>query len=209
MSSFQEARILKSFEATSISPLNPDVILQRFATEQDSYKSSTSGYSGEDWRKIERLVRSTVDDQSSRQARKLSSSLHHISVQNELLHNEIKGLRKALLIKKKHTKKSKPLDLQQRQEYHGGAVFWSPRKIREARVRQSIKEQEEKEQQLQKAETAELKKAAKLYKEKIAQEKRVAREAAKVAREEERAKKAAERARKKEARNTAKAIKST
>jgi len=209
ISSFQETRILKAFEATGVSPFNPEVILQRFAIEQDSHESSTSGYSGEDWRKIERLVRSTVEDQSSREAKKLSSSLHHLSVQNELLHNEIKGLKKALSIKKKHKKKSKPLDLQQRQEYHGGAVFWSPRKVREARVRQSIKEREEKEQQLQKAETAELRKAAKLYKEKIAQEKRVAREAAKVAREEERAEKAAERARKKEACNTAKAIKST
>ncbi|KAK1918658.1 hypothetical protein P3342_001707 [Pyrenophora teres f. teres] len=31
-------------------------------------------------------------------------------------------------------KQSYKLDLQQRQEYHGGAVFWSPRKIREARA---------------------------------------------------------------------------
>ena len=88
-------------------------------------------------------------------------------MQNELLQHEIKGLKEALAVKKKHKKRGKPLDLQQRKEYHGGAVFWSPRKVREARVRQSVKEQEEKEQQLQKAETAELKKAAKLYKEKI------------------------------------------
>ncbi|KAF1969453.1 hypothetical protein BU23DRAFT_582664 [Bimuria novae-zelandiae CBS 107.79] len=52
---------------------------------------------------------------------------------------------------------------------------------------------------LVRAVTAELRKAAKLYKEKIAEEKRVGREAAKVAREKERAKKAAERARQKEA----------
>src|SRR3954468_3905912 len=110
MNSFQETTILKSFKATGISPFNPKVILQRFAIEQDSHKSSTSEYNGEDWRKIERLVRSTVEDQSSREARKLSSSLHHISVQNKLLHSKIKGLRKALSIKKKHEKKSKPLD---------------------------------------------------------------------------------------------------
>jgi len=209
ISTFQAELILKSFKATSVSPFNPEVILKRFTTEQDSRErstSSTSAFSGEDWRRIERLVRSTVEDQSSKEARKLRSSLHHISVQNELLHNEVRGLRKALSIKKKHKKKGKPLDLQQRQEYHGGAVFWSPRKVREARARQSVKVQEEKEQQLQKDETAELRKAAKLYKEKIAEEKRVAREAAKVAREKEKAEKAAERARKKEARNAAKAL---
>jgi hypothetical protein len=72
-----------------------------------------------------------------------------------------------------------------------------------------MKEQEEKERQLQKAETAELRKAAKLCKERIAEEKRVAQEAAKVAREKERAEMAAERARQKEAYNAEKAPRST
>ncbi|KAF1971333.1 hypothetical protein BU23DRAFT_471486, partial [Bimuria novae-zelandiae CBS 107.79] len=53
-----------------------------------------------------------------------------------------------------------------------------------------------------------LRKAAKLCKKKIIEEKRVAREAAKVAREKERAEKAAERAREKEARDAAKALQS-
>lgn len=213
ISSFQEEIILKSFEATSISPFNPEVILKRFTkTTQDkqgSRESSTSVLSGSDWRKLDRLVRSVVEGQSSKNAQKLSHSFHHISVQNELLRYEINGLKEALLAKEKYKKKSKPLDLQQRQEYHGGAVFWSPRKVREARVRQSMKEQEEKERQLQKAETAELRKAAKLCKERIAEEKRVAQEAAKVAREKERAEMAAERARQKEAYNAEKAPRST
>ncbi|KAF1971115.1 hypothetical protein BU23DRAFT_581706 [Bimuria novae-zelandiae CBS 107.79] len=106
-------------------------------------------------RALHRLVRAVVENQASKDAQKLSRSLHHIL--------------EALLVKKKHKKK----------EYHGGAVLWSPRKVREARVRQSVKEQEEKEQKLRKAEIAELRKAAKLYKEKIAEEKRVGREAAK------------------------------
>lgn len=212
-SSFQEKTILKSFEATSISPFNPEVILKRFAKptqdKQESRESSTSVLSGSDWRKLDRLVRAAVENQGSKDAQKLSRSLHHISVQNELLRLEINGLKEALLVKKKHRKKGKRLDLQQRQEYHGGAVLWSPRKVREARVRQSVKEQEEKEQKLQKAETAELRKAAKLYKEKIAEEKRVAREEAKKEKEKEKAKKAAERARQKEACNAAKALQST
>ncbi|KAF1994962.1 hypothetical protein P154DRAFT_557002 [Amniculicola lignicola CBS 123094] len=54
--------------------------------------------------------------------------------------------------------------------------------------------------------TAELRKAAKLYKEKIQQEKHTAREAAKEAREKERAKKAAQRAAQKSARNAEKAL---
>ncbi|KAF2831230.1 hypothetical protein CC86DRAFT_430967 [Ophiobolus disseminans] len=58
---------------------------------------------------------------------------------------------------------------------------------------------------LAKANRKELRLAAKLYKEQIAKEKRVAREEAKVVREEAKAKKAAERAAKIEAQNTKKA----
>ena len=189
------------------------MILKRFrkTTQNDnqgSRESSKSVLSGDNWREIDRLVRAT-EQQSRKDAQKLIRSLHHISAKVQLLHHENANLREALATKKKYKKKGKSLDLQQRQEYHGGAVFWSPRKVREARVRQSVKEQEEREQKLQKAERAELRKAAKLHKEKIAEEKRVAREAAKVAREKERAEKAAERARKKEARNAVKAPQST
>ena len=211
-SSLKETTVLSSFEATGISPLNADVILNRFIystpDEQDSRESSTSVLSASDWRKMDRLIRLAVKDRATDEAKKLSRSLHSLQVQNELLHHENNGLREALVTKKKHKKRGKPLDLQQREEYHGGAVFWSPRKVREARARQTVREREEKELQLQKAESAELKRVAKLYKEKIAGERRVAREAAKVARDEEKAEKAeqvAERARQREAQNAAKA----
>ncbi|KAF1963960.1 hypothetical protein BU23DRAFT_585807 [Bimuria novae-zelandiae CBS 107.79] len=154
-------RMWEKKEATSILPFNLEVILKRFAKttqdEQESRESSTSVLSGFDWRKLDRLVRAVVENQASKDAQKLSRLLYHIL--------------EALLVKKKHKKK----------EYHGGAVLWSPRKVREAR-----------EQKLRKAEIAELRKAAKLYKEKIAEEKRVGREAAK-----------------KEARDAAKALQST
>jgi hypothetical protein len=118
VASFKEETILKSFAATGISPFEPEVILKRFTKTsldtQESRESSSSVLSGEDWRKMERLVRSTVKDQSSKDAQKLSRSLHHISVQNELLQHEVNGLKEALLVKKKHMKKGKPLDLQQR-----------------------------------------------------------------------------------------------
>jgi hypothetical protein len=62
-------------------------------------------------------------------SKKLSTLLHHLANQNELLTDKNEGLREALTTKKKHNKMGKVLDLQQRQEYHGGAVFWSPRKM--------------------------------------------------------------------------------
>ncbi|KAL7772888.1 hypothetical protein CFE70_002851 [Pyrenophora teres f. teres 0-1] len=38
-----------------------------------------------------------------------------------------------------------------RQEYYGGAVYWSPRKLREARAREAVRERDEAEEKLQKA----------------------------------------------------------
>jgi hypothetical protein len=73
-------------------------------------------------------------------------------------------LKAALTSKKKHNKRRKPLDLQQREEYHSRATFWSPGKIREAQARRAVIEREEHERQLQKANNKELKAAAKLYK---------------------------------------------
>ena len=204
--SFKESIILTSFKSTGISPPNPTPILDRFAHDQDLGHSSSSGLSDHDWRKMDRLVRSAVKDQGSQDTKKLRQSLHHLSVQNELLKHEIEGIKQVLSTKQKRRKKGKTLDLQQREEYHGGAVFWSPRKVREARTRQLIREREEKDQQLQKADRAELKKSAKLYKEKIQQEKRIAREVAKKEKEKEKAEKAAQRAAQKSAYDAEKAL---
>jgi hypothetical protein len=79
---------------------------------------------------------------ADKEARKLSTSLHQLQVANELLRYENEGLKEALVIKRKRSKRGKPLDLQQRKEYHDGAIFWSPSKVREARFRESVKQQE-------------------------------------------------------------------
>jgi hypothetical protein len=153
--SFREELILKAFEATGIWPTNREVILKRFTKStpepRGSRESSTSVLSQEDWLKLQTLVRSQVNNPSSIEARKIQRSLHHLTVKVDLLNTEVQGLRKAVLSSKKHKKKSKTLDLQQRKEYHGGAVFWSPSKIREAQFRERVRKQEEEEQQLEKA----------------------------------------------------------
>jgi hypothetical protein len=64
-----------------------------------------------------------VKDQSDKNVKKLCQSLHHISVQNSILHGEIRGLRDSLLVKKRLQKKSVTLQLSKPQEYHGEAVF--------------------------------------------------------------------------------------
>lgn len=109
--SFKESTILSSFKSTGISPPDSTPILDRFAYDQDSGHSSSSGLSDHDWRKMDRLVRSAVKDQSSQDTKKLRQSLYHLSVQNELLKDEIDGIKQVLSTKQKRRKKGKALDL--------------------------------------------------------------------------------------------------
>ncbi|KAI1683457.1 DUF4670 multi-domain protein [Pyrenophora tritici-repentis] len=139
------------------------------------------------------------------EARKLRLSVHHLSVQYELLKHKNEGLKEALQHKKKHRKKGKALNLQQRQEYHGGSVFWSPRKLREARAREAVRERDETEEKLQKLRSKKQREEARLQRQDELEERRVERQRLKEMRELERAEKAAERARQKE-RDAAKAI---
>jgi hypothetical protein len=189
--------ILRAFEATGISPLDPTTILKRFdqakPPEQGSRESSTSVLSASDWRKIDRLLRAVVDTGGGDKAKKLSRTVHSISIQKQLVEHENKGLREALQAIKKRSKRGKPLPLNQPTEYHGGAVFWSPHSVQRARDRQHQKEAEEQQLQLQKSEQAEARQASRQLKIRLLQERRVARAAARDARAKQRADEAAER----------------
>ena len=196
ITSFTSENILKSFEATGVVPPNADAVLKRFRnTTSDGDKGPESEPKGNksSWIQLRKLFDATVKDKTDKSTKELSAAIHSLQTHNDILNTESEDLRQALALKKKHKKKSKPLDLQQRKEYHGGAVFWSPSKLREAQARERVKQQEEEAEKLQKAQTRELKAAAALYKKKMAEEAKALREIAKKARAEER-KKAAEEA---------------
>jgi hypothetical protein len=164
---FKKETVFKSFAATGIWPLDAEVIIKHFCKTAPQQAQSTFSLTPNDWHEIEHLVRTAVKDTTAGDAKQLSLTLHHLQVQNELLNHENHGLCKALSSKKKHSKKSKALDLQQRQEYHGGAIFWSPCKLREAQVQEEVKQHIYNKEQLQKAETKKLKEAAALYTKKM------------------------------------------
>jgi hypothetical protein len=215
---FTESLIKQAFRTTGISPVDANVILQRFrhTTPEDleSVSSGSSAYSAKDWLRACSTLRAEVKDPHSGGARKQGQTIHHLSSQIELLQNELTGVRQKLHQKKKRQKQpAKQLDLQQHQEYHGGAMMWSPRAFREARARMAVAEQQRQEEELKKAEIKELAAANKLYKQKIAEEKRVVRIREKEERDQVRAKKAkeaaerqAERKHQKQARDAQKAI---
>ncbi|KAH6234950.1 hypothetical protein HBI42_020280 [Parastagonospora nodorum] len=206
ISSFTESLILKAFEATGIWPMDANVILRRFGSTPEAERISSSGLSGHDWRKLDRLVRAAVNDSHQYEARELRSSVHHLSVQHELLKHENERLKEALQHEKEHEKNVKALDLQQREEYHGGAVHCAPRKLREARAREAIRERDEMEEKLEQARTKKQREEARLQRQVELEEKRVERQRLKETRELERTEKVAERARKGEAQHQKKAI---
>ncbi|KAF7569911.1 hypothetical protein PtrM4_123260 [Pyrenophora tritici-repentis] len=204
---FRPQTITKSFEAIGIHPPNAEVILKRFAKAgYNSDESSSSCLSGDDWLKLESIIRRTVKDQSNKDVKKLRRSLHHISAQASLLRGEVKGLRAAMGIKKRREKKSYTLQLNKPHEYHGGAVFWSPKKVRQARDDEAARQQQQQLEKAQKAEARYLKEQSRLYKLQEAEQKHVEKERLKEVREKERAAEKAEKERRKAARDSQKAI---
>jgi hypothetical protein len=120
---------------------------------------------------------------------------------------EIDGLQATIHSRKKYKPKGKALDLQQREEYHSRAVFWSLRKVKEARWREHVREEEERQGKLQKARAKQQKDEAKLLHQVQLEERRMERQKLKEVREKEKAEKLLERQRQKEKRDTDKAIK--
>jgi uncharacterized protein YigA (DUF484 family) len=98
---------------------------------------------GSDWHHMEHLVQAAVSDHTADELRKLSSTLHSLAVQNELLQEENNGLQEALEDKKKRKDYSKRLDLQRKDLYYSGATFWFPRKICQAQACEVEKQQQE------------------------------------------------------------------
>jgi hypothetical protein len=187
--------ILKSFQATGVWPMDAEVILKRFnatTLEQDEDLELQQVGDGNSWNDLRKVLDAAVADKAKAESKQLAGALHSLQVQNELLHHENDGLRAALTTKRKHQKKSKRLDLQQREEYYGGAVLWSPRKIWEARVREQVNRGLEEEAQLQKSHRKELKTAAALHKKLEAEEAKAQRKLERERKAEERKAKAAE-----------------
>lgn len=201
--------IKKAFTATGIWPPDPTPVLKKFtpATPEvsSSDEDSTSPISESDWLKIYSLIRQISKGERSRQVRRLQKTLHRLVVENKLLRDEIRGLIEELRSRGKK-RKSYPLKHQENIDTppHRGPVFWSPRKIRQARERWVEEQQRLDQEKLRKAKIKDLREQARLYKLKVTQEKRAAREAAKERRMKEKAEKAAERDRKKAERDAKK-----
>jgi hypothetical protein len=183
---FTPSNITTSFEATGIWPMDPSRVTEKFKYTSPSPKdlSPTS------WKRVEQLLQQTVKDTSDQVVRRLEASFHRASTETKLLRHENEGLRASLATKNKRRRHGKRLPLTASEKPGGGATFWSPKKVGEARAKQAEMEAKQQAEELKNVKMRELRAANKLYQKKIAEEKPVARERAKVVREKERAEKA-------------------
>jgi hypothetical protein len=217
VSSFTAKNIFSSFKATGVYPFNPDVILDRFTTNDSDTSSNASEetptYGGEAWQELNTVMKRALSGASEKDVSIVRQSLHHMAIQNTLLQSENEGLLDALTVKRRREAKGKSLDLLQHYEYWGPAMMWTPRSFREAKTRMRLARERREAEEKEKADKKELAKANKLYNEKVARQKRDARAREKEERDRLKAKKAkevaerkAERERQRQARDSQKAI---
>jgi hypothetical protein len=120
------SNILKAFEATGVSPDDPEVILKRFkattSAQREALQIGEPG-DGDSYNDLRKLFNAAVPDKLKVKAKQLSTLLHSLQVNNELVHHENWKLKDAVTTKQKYKKKSTPLQLQQPEKFRSRATF--------------------------------------------------------------------------------------
>jgi hypothetical protein len=141
-STFSPSLVLKAFEATGLSPLNPDVILERFEPDSSDGGSDSSGSQLISWNQLNRRFREVVKDENDRRTQHLRLAFHHLYCFAEINQHQVNELEQALATKKKRRKPGKALRDPDSDRESGGAKWWSPRSI-QRQILQIEAEQEE------------------------------------------------------------------
>jgi hypothetical protein len=109
---FTRTNIDSAFRNTGLHPFNPELIIHKFSNKIDSRPSSSgSGASvipAEDWKRLDRLVKSAVANIHDKNAIQLRDSVSHLSTEVILLKDKIAKLESALINSRKRPNKKKP-----------------------------------------------------------------------------------------------------
>jgi hypothetical protein len=144
--SFTTENIISSFKHTGINPMDLEVVLKQLqnSTPQENKSSQEEEIgAGSLWRQIHNLVVSTVKDTGSQEAKQVSNAFYLLQTQSELEKHENKGLRAALDTKKKRKENKYILDFGEPRENTGGAMFFTPSKVKKAQFIQRTKDHSE------------------------------------------------------------------
>lgn len=193
---FTEENIKSGWAKTGIWPHDEERVIRQVEPHQQGSRpgtassNSSAALSKAQARDVRQLANEVLDI-SDPKHRKLLNTMESIHAQNELLQHENQHLRQAFAEEKKRRQRAKPLFEQLRKDTDGGAMFFSPMKIQEARDLQAQKESEKQQEDARKVEAKRLRALAKEEKqrgiENRKQQRAIAAEARKVAEAEKRA----------------------
>jgi hypothetical protein len=145
---FVEKNIQSGWEKTGLHPFQPEVVLDKFLPKEaaaeerpSSSESSKSVLTAADWRRIERKLKEVVANVFDTRVKELTETIKSLAATNILLESRIQGYQRALKNDQKKRQRQKPLFHQLATQNDGGAIFYSPNKVQQARDLQ--KEQEE------------------------------------------------------------------
>ncbi|KAF1922314.1 uncharacterized protein M421DRAFT_10665 [Didymella exigua CBS 183.55] len=157
--------ILKSFQATGVWPMDADAVLKRFNNhppQQDEDAEIGEHGDGDSWPELRKIFDAAVADKARIEAKRLSRSLHSLQLN---------------VIKKRPTQRT-TLTTQDGDDWHGGAVFYSPRKLARDRARKAAELDEAAQLQLQKSRDRKAKVVATAHKKQQQEEAKFARQRA-------------------------------
>ena len=135
------------FKNTGLYSFNPEVVIKRFRVKEKkrllNNKSIGLVLKADDQRRINILIKKITNRKAAKKAQKLLIRIYDLIIQNVLFRTQNKGLRSQLINERKRRKRGKPLLVDFPADEHGGAIFYSPKKIQQARDRMAEKEAEE------------------------------------------------------------------
>ncbi|KAL3707102.1 hypothetical protein TMatcc_008115 [Talaromyces marneffei ATCC 18224] len=151
---FISKNINSAFKHTGLYPFNPELVMQKFTKKIESKPSPsdsrTSIIPAKDWRRLEKLIKSVIEEVLDQKFLQLNNMVLHLSAENILLENEIERLQRALIHAKKRPNEKKPLLLDLPTENEGGALFLSPSRVQQARDKISQKDEQAAQEQARK-----------------------------------------------------------
>lgn len=106
---FSPKNIQSGWQKTGIHPFSPEVVLDKF------------------------LPKEAIIEQRPSSIKKLTNTIKNLAATNILLKSRIKGYQLALKNEQKKRQRQKPLFQQLAAQENGRAIFYSPKKVQEAR----------------------------------------------------------------------------
>src|ERR1700744_6490891 len=137
--------IQSGWSKVGLFPWDPESVIQRFQTKDQnrpsSSESSTAVLQSKQLKTIQRHLQRTRGQLDNKKAQKVTKTAQHLAAENVLLKSQIQGLEKALDHEKKRRQRGKPLQFELRAPEDGMAIFYSPKKIQQARDKAAEKEE--------------------------------------------------------------------